>query len=245
MSEPKFQIDVDPNEDTEWNDILRDHNILPPKPISQSEIENEKIDNLIELEKQKDLERIILENPDDLDSEDEAFYKEYKKKRFEELKTLVGKMKFGSVYPISKNEYEEQVTNASKENIVLVHISSSEKTDSILLSSLLRELASKYPELKVCEILSHRCLENYPISNCPTLIIYENTQIKIQYITLAELGGSSCSLTILEKALIKLSILKPDDSRIFHEDDEFDLKFLPRRKKKNESFINNKSDSEY
>ena len=28
-NDPKFQVQVDPNEDTEWNDILRQHGIIP------------------------------------------------------------------------------------------------------------------------------------------------------------------------------------------------------------------------
>lgn len=34
MNEPLFKVDVDETEDTEWNDILRQHGVIPERPPS-------------------------------------------------------------------------------------------------------------------------------------------------------------------------------------------------------------------
>ena len=58
---------------------------------------------------------------DDLDLEDDEFIKEYQAMRIEEMKQQAGKPRFGSVYSISKQDWEEHITNAPKGvNVVIL-----------------------------------------------------------------------------------------------------------------------------
>ena len=75
----------DPNEDTEWNDILRHHGILPPK--KEAEITEDQLGEMIEetvREKQagvgkKRLDDMGLDELDELeDEEDERVMLEYR-----------------------------------------------------------------------------------------------------------------------------------------------------------------------
>ncbi|OBS66026.1 hypothetical protein A6R68_05433, partial [Neotoma lepida] len=77
----------DPNEDTEWNEILRDFGILPPKEEPKDEIEE-----------------MVL-----------RLQKEAMEKRLQEWKALKKKQKFGELREISGNQYVNEVTNAEKD----------------------------------------------------------------------------------------------------------------------------------
>ena len=226
-NDPKFQVQVDPNEDTEWNDILRQHGIIPEKPPSPTAELESALEEAIVKQYDNRLENKDLDELNELeDEEDEEFLNHYKQKRMAEIKKLSEKKKFGHVLPISKNEYENEVTKASKESYVLVHLSLQSSLQSRLLSSILINLASKFPELKICDIPAQRCIENYPESNCPTLIIYHDTNVVKQFITLTQLGGNATTLKDIETALADLDVIGFHDKRLIinNEDEDEDLK---------------------
>ncbi|XP_054409977.1 phosducin-like protein 2 isoform X2 [Pongo abelii] len=115
----------DPNEDTEWNDILRDFGILPPKEESKDEIE----EMVLRLQKEamvKPFEKMTLaqlkEAEDEFDEEDMQAIETYRKKRLQEWKALKKKQKFGELREISGNQYVNEVTNAEKDVWVIIHL---------------------------------------------------------------------------------------------------------------------------
>ena len=85
----------DPNEDTEWNDVLRAKGIIPPK---EPEITEDQIADMIDqaVEKHakggKDMDEMDLaeldEIEDDITEEDEKAFEEYRRKRMAELQVL-------------------------------------------------------------------------------------------------------------------------------------------------------------
>ncbi|PNF37167.1 hypothetical protein B7P43_G00438 [Cryptotermes secundus] len=89
-----------PDEDTEWNDILRSKGILPQK---ETEVTEADIVNMLEAtieEKQsksaQQLERLSLDELDELeDEEDEKVILEYRKKRITQMKAEAAKARFG------------------------------------------------------------------------------------------------------------------------------------------------------
>lgn len=114
----------DPNEDTQWNDILREKGILPPKPKTQDQIDEEllvamaeesakKVINRtrsVDLQKvmgrlngeQKPIEDMDLDELDLLeDDETERIAAEYRAKRMAEMKAAASKGRFGSVVNIT------------------------------------------------------------------------------------------------------------------------------------------------
>lgn len=220
-SNTKIPVEVNPDEDTEWNDILRDHGIIPEKPPSPSAQLEEALEEAVRKQHENRLENKDIDELDALeDEEDEEFLNFYKQKRMNEIKKLSEKKKYGLVLPISKNEYEGEITKAPKGTTVLVHLSLQSSLQSRLLGSLLSELARKFPELKICDIPAQRCIENYPESNCPTLIIYRDGNVLKQYITLTQLGGNATTLKDIEKVLIDLHVLDDSDKRLVINDEE-------------------------
>lgn len=215
LQDIQVPVEVNPEEDTEWNDILREKGIIPERPKSPTQELEEALEQAVRKQHENRLENKNLNELDELeDEEDEDFLNEYKMKRFQELQSLQKKLKFGSVFHITKPEYEDEVTNASDAGFVFVHMSLQLAVQSRLLALLLVTLAQRYPELKFTEIPANRCVENYPELNCPTLIIYHKKGIVKQYVTLTELGGSDCKISDLEKVLVDIEAVKHSDERL-------------------------------
>lgn len=233
MNNPKIQVEVDPTEDTEWNDILREKGIIPEKPPSPTDELENALEEAIQKQRDNRLESKDLDELAELeDEEDEDFLESYKAKRMAEMKALAERKRFGHVFPVSKDEYEKEVTKASSDCFVLLHMSLSSNIQSRLLSALLTTLAEKYPEIKFCDIPSLRCVENYPEANCPTILIYHKEEVVKQFIKLTMLGGNDTKIEDLEKVLVDIGAVSPGDKRLVsnQEDEGYErarkLKFI-------------------
>ncbi|KAI4272969.1 MAG: hypothetical protein LQ337_004947 [Flavoplaca oasis] len=207
----------DPNADTEWNDILRKHGIIPEKPPSPTPIIEEAFANARDRAHENRLDNKNLDQLDELeDDEDEEFLEQYRKQRMAELSAISRASVFNQVYPIQKPDYSRDVTDASNCAFVLVHLTSSlgTNTESRLLTELWRELARKYGDIKFCEMKADMCIEGYPDKNTPTILVYHDGDIKRQVITLRELAGLKTGIQDLEKLLIDVGALEGNDSRV-------------------------------
>ena len=113
-----------------------------------------------------------------------------------ELKQLANKAKFGHVYPLQKPDYQREVTEASKEAFVFVHLTSSTSSnvESRVLAEVWRQIAPMYGEIKFCEITANLCIEGYPERNVPTILVYKDTDIKEQIVTLKSINGPKTNL---------------------------------------------------
>ena len=169
------------------------------------------------------LEGKDLDELDELEEdEDEEFLNEYRKKRMDELSHLQQKSVYGQVYPLQKPDYAKDVTEVSKEAFVLVLLTSSSgtNTESQLMIQLWRELAKKYGEIKFGQIQANLCIEGYPDRNTPTVLVYKDTEIRKQTVTLKELKGSGTTAEDVEKVLLEVGALKHGDMRLKRKDGE-------------------------
>lgn len=225
MPDPKIQVEVDPTEDTEWNDILRAKGVIPQKEPDPSEQLEEVLAEAVAKQHENRLEDLDLDELDALeDEEDEDFLEIYKQKRMAEMRKLASDEKFGSVYPISKPEWQKEVTDSSKENTVFVHLSSESQIQSRLLSVLLRSAAIKFKDIKFCEIEGRRAIEGYPDKNCPTILIYKDGELAKQLVTLLMLNGNDTALKDIEALLVDLNCISEKDKRlIINQDEDQDL----------------------
>lgn len=113
-----------------------------------------------------------------------------RQQRLAELSTLQQTSLFNQVYPLQKVDYAREVTDASNKAFVLVHLTSpSGNVESRVLTELWRQLAAKFGDVKFCEIRADMCIEGYPEKNTPTILVYKDTDIRRQLITLRELNG--------------------------------------------------------
>ncbi|KAJ2981994.1 hypothetical protein NUW58_g6545 [Xylaria curta] len=207
----------DPNADTEWNDILRKHGVIPEKPPSPTPMIEEAILEGRRIAHENRLEGKELDELDALgDDEDEAFLEQYRQKRMQELNSLTKKSIHGSVYPISKPDYAREVTEASNKGPVFVNLTSALGTnvESRVLSELWRQAAKEYGDIKFCEIRADKAIENYPDRNCPTILVYKNSDIVKQIVTLVTIGGVRTSMLQIDDLLVEAGAVEPKDMRV-------------------------------
>lgn len=226
MPDMPVQVPIDnPDADTEWNDILRKHGIIPEKPKDPEPIIQEA---LLEAYQRAHDERLEDKDLDELaeleDDEDEAFLEQYRQKRMAEINALAKASKFGSVYPLQKVDFTKEVTEASNDAFVFVYLSSSTdgNVESRVLSELWPHLAQKFGDVKFCQIRANMCIEGYPERNCPTVLVYKDGDIQRQLVTLRELQGVRTKLEDLEQVLIQVGAVKEGDSRVRKRDEDDD-----------------------
>jgi hypothetical protein len=174
------------------NDILRKHGVIPEKPPSPTPMIQEALLEGRRLAHENRLEGKELDELDELeDEEDEAFLEQYRQKRMAEISSIQNKAVHGSVYPLSKPEYQREVTDASAKGPVLVNLTSGmgNNVESRVLSELWRQAAREYGDIKFCEIRASQAIENYPDRNCPTILVYNKGDIVKQVVTLATIGA--------------------------------------------------------
>jgi len=207
----------DPNADTEWNDILRKHGVIPEKPPSPTPLIEEAILEGRRLAYENRLEGKDLDELDELeDLEDENFLEKYRQQRVQELASLTKKAVHGTVYPISKPDFVKEVTEASINGPVLVNLTSGLGTnvESRILTELWRKAAREYGEVKFCEIRGDMAIEGYPDRNCPTILVYDKGDIVKQVVTLVMMGGVKIGMTEIDRLLIEVGAIKDNDMRV-------------------------------
>jgi hypothetical protein len=150
------------------------------------------------------------------DEEDEAFLEQYRQKRMAELSNIQKKAVHGSVYPLSKPEYQREVTDASAKGPVLVNLTSGMGTnvESRVLTELWRQAAQEYGDIKFCEIRASQAIENYPDRNCPTILVYKNGDIVKQIVTLATIGGTRINMQRIDDILVEIGAVADTDMRV-------------------------------
>ncbi|TPX07746.1 uncharacterized protein E0L32_010538 [Thyridium curvatum] len=207
----------DPNADTEWNEILRKHGVIPEKPPSPTPMIEEAILEGRRLAHENRLEGKDLDELDELeDDEDEEFLERYRQQRMRELDALTKKSLHGSVYPLTKPEYSREVTEASNNGVVLVNLTASMGTnvESRVLTELWRQAAKEYGDVKFCEMRANQAIENYPDKNCPTILVYKNGDIVKQVVTLVTVGGARMNMLDLDKILVEVGAVQDSDMRV-------------------------------
>lgn len=212
------QVPVDhPEADTEWNDILRKHGVIPEKPPDPEPMIQEALVEAKRLAHENRLEGKNLDELDELeDEEDEAFLDRYRNQRMNELSIIAQTSIYNQVYPLQKVDYARDVTEESQKSFVLVLMTSSVGTnmESMLASRLWTQLAQRFGDIKFCQIKANLCIEGYPEKNTPTILIYKDGDIKRQLVTLQELNGSQTTFEDLQCVLISVGALRHNDSRL-------------------------------
>lgn len=206
----------DQNEDTEWNDALRRHNIIPQK---EKEVTEEDIIDMVENTIQaksegKQMGEMTLdelnEKEDDIDEDDERIFEEYRRQRLAELKAQQMKARFGEVMDISKADYVAQVNNAGEGVWVVLHIYKDGIPLCKLVNNHLSNLARKFPATKFLRSVSTVCIPNYPDKNLPTIFVYFEGDLKKQWIGPFALGGMNLKQDELEWLLAQAGAVPSD-----------------------------------
>lgn len=176
----------DPNEDTEWNDILRKKGIIPDKPKSQDEITEESIVAMLEqtIDKKangKTLDEMNLDELDELeDEEEERILEQYRRQRMAEIRATQAKAKYGDVREISAQDYVAEVNKAGDGVYVVLHLYKQGIPLCALINQYMSAMAAKFPDVKFLKSISTTCIPNYPDKNLPTIFVYYEGNMKAQ-----------------------------------------------------------------
>ncbi|KAJ8675155.1 hypothetical protein QAD02_010941 [Eretmocerus hayati] len=195
----------DPNEDTEWNDILRQKGIIPEKK-KDAEITEEQIVQMLEntIDQRTgnvkvDLDSKTLDELDELeDEEDEHILLEYRRKRIAEMQELASKSKYGDVCEISAQDYVQEVNQAGEDIWVVLHLYKQGIPLCTLINQHLSSLARKFPTTKFLKSISTTCIPNFPDANLPTIFVYKDGNMEKQFVGPISLRGMKLTEQELE-----------------------------------------------
>ncbi|KAL0080269.1 thioredoxin-like protein [Phycomyces blakesleeanus] len=207
----------DPNADTEWNDILRAKGILPPRDEqTKDEIEDMYAEALhARRREEEDLDNKTLDELDELeDLEDDRIILEYRQKRLQEMQAVSSKEKYGDVVQISKPDFVKEVTEASKECYVVVHLFKDYIPACKLMNQHLAVLAKQFKATKFLKIVSDQCIPNYPDRNVPTLLVYGEGDIKANLVGAAQFGGMKMTVQSLRTLLAQYGAVPPEKESV-------------------------------
>ncbi|KAG6907450.1 hypothetical protein DXG01_008834 [Tephrocybe rancida] len=206
---------VNPDEDTEFNDALRKYGIIPPReptPPSPSPPPSPTFEDLLNDFTPSELREISEDAPDD---ETERMIAAYRLQRLADDRKTEKRARFGRVYPIGREDYTREVTEASKiseeddedetgTGIVCflykdgcdVHHTSFQTVFLRFVTILriprsdrtfehIRLLAERYPRTKFVSIVGDKCIPNLPDSRVPMIIVYKGGDIRNQIVAWA------------------------------------------------------------
>ncbi|KAJ3733925.1 thioredoxin-like protein [Lentinula guzmanii] len=116
----------------------------------------------------------------------------YRRQRLADEKALDKKSRFGRVYPIGRDDYTREVTEASKIDeegddaeqgtAVVCFIGSSSIPRSDRAFEHVKTLAARYPRSKFVSIVGDKCIPNLPESRVPMFIVYKKGEIRNQVV---------------------------------------------------------------
>lgn len=218
----------DPNEDTEWNDVLRAKGIIPDKP-KEKEVSEEQIVEMLEktikersggessflsgehcpdmivpffVVAVKDKEEMTLDELDELeDEEEERVLEMYRRQRMAEIKATQERSKYGEVREITGEDYVKEVNQAGDGVHVVLHLYRQGLPLCALINQHLSQLAVKFPTVKFLKAISTTCIPNYPDHNLPTIFVYFEGNLKSQLVGPMAFRGTSMKLEEMEYIL--------------------------------------------
>jgi len=183
---------INPEEDTEFNDALRKHGILPPReptPPSPSPPPSPPLDDLLNDFNTKELLELAEDAPDD---ETERLIAQHRNQRLAQERKDQARARFGRVYPIGREDYTREVTEASKVDeedddnekgtgvVCFLYRDGLPRSDRAFQH--VRTLAQRYTRTKFVSIVGDKCIPNLPDSRCPMIIVYRKGDIRNQIV---------------------------------------------------------------
>ncbi|KAF8638802.1 hypothetical protein AX17_001861 [Amanita inopinata Kibby_2008] len=203
---------VNPDEDTEFNDALRKHGILPPRepsPRTPSPPPSPALEELLD-----DLTISQLQELEEDAKEDstQRLIEHHKRQRLAEERDKLRKSRFGRLYPISRDDYTREVTEASKEDEDGDNGGRGTGVVCLLYKDGIQRSDRTFQHVKTLAI-------RHPHARAPMIIIYRGGDIRNQIIA----WGSDKERQIEELEAILISTGAVDTkSRIVDQDNSDD-----------------------
>jgi len=144
------------------------------------------------------------------DEDEEEVLRKMREKRMRQLKDKKKKERYGTVRYIHRNEYISEVTKSSENCPVVLHLYQDYIPACELMARALNSVAAKKKATKFLKIKATECIEGFPDSNCPCLIIYNEGKMTHKFTGLERFGGKKISPDILEWELAQANAVETD-----------------------------------
>ena len=212
---------ADPNETTEWEDILVKKGIISERPeiIAAREAEagaEAKAEAAAEAAAGADkfAGKTVDELGDLLDEDDEfaddRALELYRQQRLEEMKAKQKAKRFGFVHDIKRVDFTREMNEGSMDKWVVLHLHQAHVENCALMDAALKVVAERHEAVRFLRIVATECIENYPDKNLPTLIIYHRGECQLQIVGLAAFGGQGFTADDVEWKLANIGALETE-----------------------------------
>ncbi|KAK7049454.1 Proteolipid protein 2 [Paramarasmius palmivorus] len=210
---------INPNEDTEFNDALRAHGIipaLPAPPRTPSPPPSPTFSDILNDFTPSELAE-LADN-----EEDSRHIESYRRERLKQEKELQKKGRFGRVYPIGRDDWTREVTEGSCVDepgdggegkgtpVVCVLYKDGIPASDTLLPQI-HTLAARYPRTKFISIVGDKCIPNLPEERIPMIIVYQKGEVINQVVGWGR--GRERRREELEALLLVSGALHPPERR--------------------------------
>jgi len=178
------------NEDTEFNEALRKHGILPPRDPTPPSPPPPPLPTLEDTLDGLTTEELRELGEDSHDDTAERFIAQFRAQRLAQERLEAQRRCFGSVIPIGRDDYTREVTEASKQDepgdeeargtgvVCFLYKDGIPRSDRA--HAHVRLLATRHPHTKFVSIIGDKCIPNLPDSRVPMFIVYRKGEIVTQ-----------------------------------------------------------------
>jgi hypothetical protein len=213
-------------ETTEWEDIHRGLGNLPPDPNGAPERPSRPFDLPLDAiagprapagtevtAVSSDAHRREAEEQSDED--EDAALRELRAKRLAELQRRAraqsSRRSFGELRQLPAEDYRSEVNDAGEGVCVVLALVAPNHEASSKLLAVLRAAARRYDSIKFVSMEASECIPGYPLSNCPTVLVYRSDELLGQFIGPRSVGLLPVSAGGAERSRQGATVAPPPD----------------------------------
>eukprot|EP00301_Raphidiophrys_heterophryoidea_P027703 c9785_g1_i2.p1 GENE.c9785_g1_i2~~c9785_g1_i2.p1 ORF type:complete len:267 (+),score=57.69 c9785_g1_i2:111-803(+) len=201
----------DGRQETEWDALQKRIGAFKDQD-GATVISEEGLNQLVDevMEKVDPMEHKTIEQLHTLEDDiDDDVLAAYRNKRMAELKAQVARNKFGDLVQISAQDWKREVTDVvGFDVVVLLWLSGIPQAN--LMSSIFRQLARKFKDVKFVQIKATDAIPKFPEHQCPTILVYRTGNIIQQWVCLTPFNGDDTTADDVEWELAEAGVLKTD-----------------------------------
>lgn len=216
-------------EEKEEHVALREQQQAVEEAVAELREARENYDPLAEMGLDE-LER--ARNEDESLADERALIESYRAKRLAELKALKGvvgadnesnadsnssaplQQYTGGYRQIGRGDFLREVTEESAKGVwVVLHLFKDDNPECAALHRALGALAERHLTTRFLKIIGSQCIEGFPDSNLPTIIVYHDGKCKSQMIACGKtFGGIKADEDSVEWVLAEIGVLKTEQA---------------------------------
>lgn len=148
------------------------------------------------------------------DDIDEEFFKEYLKKKIEEMhKSTFSLPRFGRVIELTNDTFLNEIDKENKNVKIIIHIYDQKMPECKLMNTCLEDIAKSYAIVKICKINSCEInlSDKFRKVGCPALLIYKNAELIGNFVKMGDEFGDEFCTSDVENFLLEQGYLPTQD----------------------------------